>query len=239
DEVRNAPTDTLSLLTFGDMYVERGQIAEFEKILSWTAQLAASRDWQARSCYLVSRAALRRGQGRAAEALVDADQAIRVALELGGAGHQNVKEGFWVACDVALTLRDLEKVDELLGIVDALGPGERPRYLQAQALRFRARLGDLRHGSEPVAASFVAAEEAFTEIGMPFWLAVTQLEHAEWLRASGRDVEAGPLLAEASHTFERLKALPWLHRLTQSAPAVGIVSWCGPENEDQWPAGER
>ena len=224
DEVRNAPTDTLSLLTFGDMYVERGQIAEFEKILSWTAQLAASDDWQARSCYLVSRAALRRGQGRAAEALVDADQAIRVALELGGAGHQNVKEGFWVACDVALILRDLEKVDELLGIVDALGPGERPRYLQAQALRFRARLGDLRHGSEPVAASFVAAEEAFTEIGMPFWLAVTQLEHAEWLRASGRDVEAGPLLAEASHTFERLKALPWLHRLTQSAPAVGIVS---------------
>jgi class 3 adenylate cyclase/tetratricopeptide (TPR) repeat protein len=224
DEVRSAPTDVLSLLTFGEIYVERGQIAELEKLLSWSAQLASSDDWQARTCYLACRAVLRRGQGRDAEALADAGEAIQVAFELGGPGHQTVKDGFQVACDSALALKDLAKVDELLGLVDALGPGERPPYLRAQALRFRARAADGRRDADSVEPSFVAAEEAFTQIGMPFWLAVTKLEHAEWLLANGRDPEAGPMLAEASHAFERLKALPWLHRLTKSAPAVGIVS---------------
>ena len=224
DEVRSAPTDVLSLLAFGETYVERGQIAQFEKLMSWSTQLVSSDDWQARSCYLACRAGLRRGQGRDAEALADANEAIKVAFELGGAGHQNFKDGFRVACDSALALKDLARVDELLGVVDGLGPGERPPYLRATALRFRARVADLRRDADGAEPSFIAAEEAFAQIGMPFWLAVTTLEHAEWLIANGRDVEAGPMLSAAVQTFERLKALPWLHRATQSAPAVGLVS---------------
>jgi hypothetical protein len=192
--------------------------------MSWSTQLVSSDDWQARSCYLACRACLRRGQGRDAEALADADEAINVALELGGAGHQNVKAGFRVACESALALKDLAKVDELVGVVDALGPGERPPYLRAQALRFRARLADSRGNPDAVEPFFVAAEEAFAQLGMPFWLAVTQLEHAEWLVANGRGVNARPMLAGAVATFERLKALPWLDRATESAPAVGVLS---------------
>jgi tetratricopeptide (TPR) repeat protein len=224
DEVRSAPADVLSLLAFGETYVELGQTAEFEKLMSWSTQLVSSDDWQARSCYLACRACLRRGQGRDAEALADADEAINVALELGGAGHQNVKAGFRVACESALALKDLAKVDELVGVVDALGPGERPPYLRAQALRFRARLADSRGNPDAVEPFFVAAEEAFAQLGMPFWLAVTQLEHAEWLVANGRGVNARPMLAGAVATFERLKALPWLDRATESAPAVGVLS---------------
>ena len=53
----------------------------------------------------------------------------------------------------------------------------------------------------------------FDELGVVFWRAVAQLEHAERLAADGRPHEAEPLLAEARDTFERLEAKPWLDRL--------------------------
>ena len=53
----------------------------------------------------------------------------------------------------------------------------------------------------------------FREFGFVFYLAVTQLEHGEWLVGEGRDAEAEPLLSEARETFERLRATPWLERL--------------------------
>jgi hypothetical protein len=53
----------------------------------------------------------------------------------------------------------------------------------------------------------------FREFGFVFYLAVTQLEHGEWLVGEGRDTEAEPLLSEARETFERLRAAPWLERL--------------------------
>jgi hypothetical protein len=50
-----------------------------------------------------------------------------------------------------------------------------------------------------------------------FHVAVTQLEHAEWLTAQQRADDAEPLLAEARQTFEQLQATPWLERTTQAA----------------------
>jgi hypothetical protein len=61
---------------------------------------------------------------------------------------------------------------------------------------------------------------------MTFWLALTELEHAELLAQQGRGAEAEPLLAEAREIFERLEAKPWLER----ASAVG------PEPQTQVPA---
>ena len=54
---------------------------------------------------------------------------------------------------------------------------------------------------------------------MPFYLAVTELEHAEWLAGQGRDEEAEPLLVEAHEIFERLEATPWLERLVATGVA--------------------
>ena len=50
-----------------------------------------------------------------------------------------------------------------------------------------------------------AAAERFRELGIPFWLAVTLLEHGE---LTGDE----SLLDEAREIFERLKATPWLER---------------------------
>ena len=47
-------------------------------------------------------------------------------------------------------------------------------------------------------------------------LAVTLLEHGEWLAAQGRAAEAAPLLTEAGAIFDRLGARPWLDRLRLS-----------------------
>src|SRR5438105_4125229 len=52
---------------------------------------------------------------------------------------------------------------------------------------------------------------------MPFNLAVALLEHGEWLVAHDRTPEADPLLEEAHHLFERLKARPWVERVTAAA----------------------
>jgi hypothetical protein len=48
---------------------------------------------------------------------------------------------------------------------------------------------------------------------MPFWLAITLTEHAEWLTRADRGSDAEPLLAEARATFEGLDAKPWLTRI--------------------------
>jgi len=63
-----------------------------------------------------------------------------------------------------------------------------------------------------VEAGFKAAAGMFREPGAPFNLAVTMLEHAEWLARGDRGDEAEPLVRGASEVFERLRATPWIER---------------------------
>ena len=64
---------------------------------------------------------------------------------------------------------------------------------------------------------FRSATKVFGELGLVFSLAVTQVEHAEWLLEHDRPEDAEPLLAEARETFERLGAAPSLERAVQSS----------------------
>ena len=63
-----------------------------------------------------------------------------------------------------------------------------------------------------------SASGAFREIGIPFWVAVTELELGEWLGGRERTTEAEELLGAARSTFERLGARPWLDRLDRAVP---------------------
>jgi hypothetical protein len=96
--------------------------------------------------------------------------------------------------------------------------------LAAHASRFHARIA-----ADPAEAEagFQAATERFRDLEMVYWLAVSQVEHAEWLVASGRADEVGPLLAEAAEIFERLEASPWLER----AGRAGRATAAGRERE--------
>ena len=112
------------------------------------------------------------------------------------------------ALEAAAALDDDGKIRELLASLDELRPGELSTLLKALQTRFRARLPETDADEE-----LSTAEQLFGELQMPFYLSVTQLEHAEWLTAQDRSDEAEPLLAEARETFERLRATPWLDRL--------------------------
>ena len=111
---------------------------------------------------------------------------------------QAVKQGFVWAVEAALGLKDIARANELLRGVEELPPGLRRPFIETQAQRFRARMnGD--------ASGFKAAAAGFREYGLPFWLAVTLLEHGE-LTGDERS------LAEAREIFEELRATPWLER---------------------------
>jgi hypothetical protein len=90
--------------------------------------------------------------------------------------------------------------------------------LQAQTARLRARL-DTAHGShDQVDQHFHSAAALCREFGFVFDLAVTQLDHAEWLTTQNRVEDAQPLLTEARATFEQLQAIPWLERTAEATP---------------------
>jgi uncharacterized OB-fold protein len=80
-----------------------------------------------------------------------------------------------------------------------------------------ARLAIARGRHLEVAALLRDAVDLFESMKMPFWVAVTRLEQAEWLITQGRSAEADDLLALASTTFAELHAVPWHRRATQAA----------------------
>jgi predicted ATPase/class 3 adenylate cyclase len=189
----------LSLLQSAvEVHIQRGELDSARRIVSMFSRLEESTDVQDRSCYLASRAALRRAEGQLPAALLDGTAAIETRRLLGISG-QSVKQGLVEAVEAAFTLGELAKIEELLALVEGVPPGTRPPFLDAQAKRFRARIAGDPSGYE-------AAAERFRELSLPFWLAVTLLEYGEL-------TGDGSLLEEASEIFEELRATPWLERL--------------------------
>ncbi|MDP9257957.1 MAG: AAA family ATPase [Actinomycetota bacterium] len=180
-----------------EIHVKRGDIQEARDVLALFEGLAESSDIQALSSFLANRASLRGAEGRLEDALADGTAAVDVARTFG-IPAQSSKQGLVEALEAAFALGRTDTVEELLARIDAVPAGSRPPYLDAQARRFRARLdGD--------AGGYRAAAEGFRTLRLPFWLAVTLLEHAELTgdRAS---------LDEGRSIFEALRATPWLER---------------------------
>ena len=205
----------LSLLQSAvEIHIQRGELDEARRVFSLFSRLEESTDVQERSCYLGCRAALGRAEGRLRDALADGEATIEVGRTFG-ISSQSAKQGLVEALEAAFALGESAKIEELLALVEGVPPGTRPPYLEAQARRFRARLAE-------DGAGYEAAVGQFRELGLPFWLAVTLLEHGEWLVGQGRSGEAEPLLAEAGEIFERLAATPWLDRVTAGRAQVQV-----------------
>jgi class 3 adenylate cyclase/tetratricopeptide (TPR) repeat protein len=157
--------------------------------------------------YQSLRAYVLAAHGREEEAL---ESALRAVAVPGGAGS-----AWWIpfaALDAAMSFVDLERVRQLLALVDA--DAWRPmRAMTAQLARLRARLPEYDGESE-----LLAAERLFRELEAPFYVAAVQVERAEQL---GRSDEARRLLADARAEFERLRATPWVQRVDA---ALGLES---------------
>jgi class 3 adenylate cyclase/tetratricopeptide (TPR) repeat protein len=198
------------------VHVHRGDLHDAVSAHSIFPEVDESADIQEIASAAVGRALIARARGRSTEALVEARNALKYLDESGPSAEQS-KEAFVLGLEAAFDIDDLVAVDEFLSWIADLPRGKRPEFLEAHALRFRARLADARGDGSGVERQFKGATGLFREIAFPFYMAVTMLEHGEWLVAHGRDEDAQPLLAEAGEIFERLGARPWAERLEKAA----------------------
>jgi tetratricopeptide (TPR) repeat protein len=202
--------------------VLRGELEDAAARLAVFAALGTSADVQEQAEYGWAHATLLLETGRPAEALRAAETAIQ-AHEALSLNHLAVKEAMVVAIEAALALDRLDRADELLGMIDDIPSARSSQFLRAHASRFRARLAAVRGGGDRIEADFKGAAGLFREMAIPFWMAVTLLEHGSWLVDGKRAVEAEPLLAEARVIFERLGATTWLERLDGVGAATAGV----------------
>jgi class 3 adenylate cyclase/tetratricopeptide (TPR) repeat protein len=214
DEQIGPIVDTISVLTGPlQLHVHRGELDAARALLERFEHVSASTDTQTRGCYSAAEASLLLASGRAGDALAAADRVFETT-DIRGIGVQDAKQAYPVALEAALVLGERGRLEQLLAYVEKLPPGLRPPYLNAVALRFRARLG----GDDPSAETRLAAAAAeLRELEMPFHAAVAELELGEWLMRDGRD-EAEQRIASARTTFEDLGAGPWIER---AASALG------------------
>jgi tetratricopeptide (TPR) repeat protein len=194
------------------IHCERGRLDVARGILAAGDELRDSDHPQVRASYAGIEARLLRAEGRYADAVAAALRGIPTGDE------PLIKDTFFrralvEAIEAALAQPDLDRAEELLAIPESLEPGEMTPFLRANAARLRARLDAARGEDERIEESFRLAARLFNELGCSFHLAVTHLEHGEWLAGRGDAEEAEPLLVEARETFEQLKATPWLERM--------------------------
>jgi tetratricopeptide (TPR) repeat protein len=194
------------------VHVHRGRHDEARRIVEAYRPLETSADVQEQAGYAFGRACLLLAQGEPAAALEAIDAALTVH-EAMGSSSEFAKEAFALAVESALELGDVDKAEHFIAAVEALPPGRRPRLSHAQTVRFRARIASQRRDTDEAEHLFTTAITLFRELGVVFYLAVSQLELGEWFRAQGREEDAEPLFAEAHDIFERLQARPWLDRL--------------------------
>jgi class 3 adenylate cyclase/tetratricopeptide (TPR) repeat protein len=196
--------------------VNRGQLEEASRDVGRFAELESSADVQERAQHHCAKAKVLFAQGETLEALRLAEVALETRFSMGIA-YEAVKEAFVVAVECALELGEFERAEKWLAVFEELPPGHSPQFLQAHASRFSARLAVRQGDSERIDDLFKGATALFRELAVPFYMAVTQLEHGEWLVGEGRAAEAEPVLAEAREIFERLEAKPWLARAARAA----------------------
>jgi hypothetical protein len=166
---------------------------------------------------VVARAIALNAFGRPAEAL---ETALPVALSGGETANEDRREAYIEAGHAALALDDESTVERLISFVAELPPSMRSPLLRASAARFSGLLAQRRGDPRAAEERLVTAERELREIGAAFFLAQVLVEQAELLRSADRDDDATPLLVEATATFERLGAAPWLQRARADAAEI-------------------
>jgi tetratricopeptide (TPR) repeat protein len=205
-----------NLLSAVSVHCERGDREAARTVLRSANALRLSDNPQLATAYAVAEARMLRAEERPIDALASAERALSTLGQLP-VTDTSLKMAVVEACEAALTLSDLGKSEEVLAILESLDPGLLTPFLQAQRTRLRARLDAARGDHAKVDEGYLRAANLFRELGLVFYLAVTQLEHAEWRFEQGRDDDARPLLVAARETFEHLRATPWLERAARAS----------------------
>jgi ATP/maltotriose-dependent transcriptional regulator MalT len=200
------------------IHVERGDLDTAERAAAQALEVTESDDVQQALTYAVARLSVLRARGDLTAARREADTAYATG-ELG-APWTYASDALVAGIDLALDLGDLTDAERRLAELEALEGARLIPILQAQGNRLQARLAAADGGD--AGPRFTAAAAHMRELGLPFHLAVTELEHAEWLASQSRMDEAQPLLDEARLVFEQLGARPWLERADQVGAAERV-----------------
>ncbi len=133
----------------------------------------------------------------------------------------------WIFVEIvegAFAADDRRMVEQQLGSMpERISPVVAP-ILHAHVLRFRARLAVLEDREADATRSALAALDMFQQRQMPFWVAVTRLELAEWTSQHGRNPEADALLVDARASFIELGAVPWVQRVDAVTQGLGATT---------------
>jgi class 3 adenylate cyclase/tetratricopeptide (TPR) repeat protein len=221
DELAQSPQSSMvANMTVHALEIDcwRGNVDRGRKRIEALLALGETEDPQALVTQALHEAIVLRAEGKPEAALERLEPALdaRARVDIGSLP---VKLAVIEELECADALGDTARIERVLRSIDELRPGERPPLLVAHAARFRARLTADTTAAE---REFGRAEDIFRDRQLVFWLAVTELEHGEWLVAQGRSDEAEPLLAEAQETFERLEARPWLERALAVRPTQEV-----------------
>jgi len=200
----------------------RGDVATARAALDRASVLEGSASVQDRGAYYATKYSVLMAESRADDALA--------LLEQATSDLESPTDRVWLdllTVEAALAAGHVDRAAEIVAVVDALPPGDTGPLIRAHAARCRACVAAARDEIERAEESFKIAAAAFREYGMPFHLACTQLERAEWLVSQGRAEEAAQLVTEARETLERLRATPWLERadaLSAKLPTAAQVT---------------
>ena len=197
---------------------ERGDHDAARALLTVHAEFRDSDNAQSKAAFAAAEARVLRAEGHPAEALRSAERGLSTLGELD-VTDTTIKLALVEAVEAALSLGYLDKAEELLGIPGSFDLGRLTPVLHAHVARLGARLDGARGRQERIDERFRSAAQLFNQVGLVFNLAVTQLEHAEWLAGQSRSHDAEPLLVAARETFEQLRATPWVERAAHVAGA--------------------
>jgi tetratricopeptide (TPR) repeat protein len=194
----------------------RGKIDEGQALLDRLGMMRDSEQPDVLAGFAAAEAMLMSAAGRHAQARAAAARGLEQSNVLSLA-EPSMRVCAIESISAGIELGELDAVEEALGRVLEMKPGERFAVLDAEVDRLSARVAARRGDTETAEAGFRMAEASFAAQGNPFALATTQLEHAELLREQGRHEEAEPLADAARAGFEELEATAMLERLQSMA----------------------
>jgi len=204
EELSETEFTQMLLLELTAIHLYRGEVDRVRDVLTQLAGMAHSESADNAGGYAIASAFAFATEGRRDEAFGALERLLAIRTNVTG----NKTMHRFLPFEVVARFDDTERIRELLEVDGELHAGELPSFLRAQHARFRARLPEY-----DAQAELDEAERLFAENEMPFYVAVTELERAEWLLGQGRAADAEPVMAAARETFERLRAKPWLDRL--------------------------
>ena len=146
--------------------VQRGDLREAARLVEVFEELEASADVQERALYACGKARLLLAEGDSSEALRIAETALAARASLGFT-QEYLKELDVTAAEAALALGDMEKLAELVAVIDALPTGSGSHFLRAHSARFRAHLAARNADAEGAHRLFRGAAGLYREIGTP------------------------------------------------------------------------